>query len=74
MRIPKIIAFKVTFFEKLVFPFHRSLTYKYTDAYNILRYQYLNFSKYLRNPYIYHVYFVYNVSCLYSFIYIFLSL
>ena len=33
MRIPKIIAFKVTFFEKLVFPFQRSLTYKYTDAY-----------------------------------------
>ena len=31
----------------------------------ILCYQYLNFSKYLRNPYIYHVYFVYNVNCLY---------
>ena len=36
MRISKIIAFKITFFEKLVFPFQRSLTYKYTDAYNTL--------------------------------------
>ena len=31
----------------------------------ILSYQYLNFSKYLRNPYIYPVYFVYNFNCFY---------
>ena len=35
MRIPRIIAFKVTFFDKL-FPYQRNLTYKYKDAYNTL--------------------------------------
>ena len=39
-----------------MFPCQRSLTYKYTDAYNTL-FQYLYFSNYLRSPYIYHVYF-----------------
>ena len=37
----------------------------------ILCYQYLNFSKYSRNPYIHHVYFVCNFNCLYPFTYIF---
>ena len=35
----------------------------------ILCYQYLNFSKYLRHPYIYHIYFVCNFNCLYPFIF-----
>ena len=33
--IPRIIAFKVTFFEK-PFPYQRNLTYEYKDAYNTL--------------------------------------
>ena len=37
----------------------------------ILYYQSPNFSKYLRNPYIYHVYFVCNFKCRYPFIYFF---
>ena len=42
--------------------------------YLILCYQYHNFSKYLKNPYIHYVYFVYNFNCLYPFFYFFLSL
>ena len=39
--------------------------------YLILFYQYHNFSKYLKNPYIHYVYFVYNFKCLYPFFLLF---
>ena len=67
MQIPKIISFKGTFFWKTLFSYQRSLTYENMDVYKTLL-PIPNFAKYLKYPYIYHVYFVYNFNCLYSFV------